>query len=201
MFVVWRSPELPAIDYSTFALPASESLHVPNDFFLAGHRGEQQFHEMRAASLALLLVVPALAEGQASIDAKTASKMIDGCVAHSTAKKQSHAIAVYDAGGQPVALLRMDGNTPGVTEFAMQKAAAAAHWRFSTAQMEASAKTTPGFANAPRVVTVPGGVPVYSADGTIFLGAVGVSGEAPQDDAACAEAAVKAAGLSVSRRR
>ena len=126
--------------------------------------------------------------------------MIDGCVAHATAKKQSHAIAVYDAAGQPIALLRMDGNTPGVTEFAMQKAQAVAHWRFSTAQMEAAAKATPGFANAPRVVTVPGGVPVYSADGN-FLGAVGVSGEAAQDDAACAEAAVKSAGLSTSRRR
>ena len=156
---------------------------------------------MRVLLLILLTAAPAVAEGQASIDAKTASKMIDGCVAHSTAKRQSHAIAVYDAGGQPVALLRMDGNSPGVTDFAMQKAAAAAHWRFSTAQMETSAKSTPGFANAPRVVTVPGGVPVYSADGTSFLGAVGVSGEAAQDDAACAEAAVKAAGLSISPRR
>ena len=149
----------------------------------------------------LLLAAPALAEAQGSIDAKTASKMIDGCVAHSTAKIQSHAIAIYDAGGHAIALLRMDGNSPGVTDFAMQKAAAVAHWRFSTAQMETSAKATPGFANAPRVVTVPGGVPVFSADGTTFLGAVGVSGEAPQDDASCAEAAVKAGGLLVSRRR
>ena len=156
---------------------------------------------MRAVFFGLLLIAPALAEGQASIDAKTASKMIDGCVTHSTAKNQSHAIAVYDAGGHPVAVLRMDGNSPGVTDFAIQKAVAVAHWRFSTAQMEASAKSTPGFANAPRVVTVPGGVPVYSADGAVFLGAVGVSGEAAADDAACAEAAVKAGGLSISRRR
>jgi uncharacterized protein GlcG (DUF336 family) len=157
---------------------------------------------VRIASLAAMLIIaPALAEGQATIDARTASKMIDGCVAHSTEKKQSHAIAIYDAGGQPVALLRMDGKSPGVTDFAMQKAAAVAHWRFSTAQMEASARATPGFGNAPRVVTVAGGVAVYSADGATFLGAVGVSGEAPQDDVACAEAAVKAAGLLVSRKQ
>jgi len=168
---------------------------------LDAHLAGPHFHEMRAAHLAVLLLIPAFAEAQMSIDAKTASKMIDGCVAHSSAKSQSHAIAVYDAGGQPVALLRMDGNSPGVTDFAMQKAAAAAHWRFSTAQMETSARATPGFGNAPRVVTVPGGVPVFSADGVTFLGAVGVSGEAPQDDAACAEAAVKAAGLSISRKR
>jgi uncharacterized protein GlcG (DUF336 family) len=93
----------------------------------------------------------------------------------------------------------MDGNPPGVGDFAMQKAAAVAHWHFSTANMAAAVKETPGFANAPLVVTVPGGVPVFSRDGKQFLGAVGVSGEAPQDDAACAEAGVKAAGLSVTR--
>jgi uncharacterized protein GlcG (DUF336 family) len=32
------------------------------------------------------------------------------------------------------------------------------------------------------------------------MGAVGVSGEAPNDDAACAEAGVKAAGLSAKRK-
>ena len=152
-------------------------------------------------TVATLSLGPTDLRAQSSIDAQSARRMIDGCVAHSTAKQQSHAIAIYDAGGNPVAVLRMDGNSPGVTEFAMQKAAAAAHWRFSTAQMESSAKQTPGFANAPRVVTVPGGVPVFSADGSQFIGAVGVSGEAPQDDAACAEAAVKAAGFASTRRR
>ena len=156
---------------------------------------------MRAA-FALLVMLPALsAEGQASIDAQTASKMIDGCAAHSRAKGQSHAIAIYDSGGHPIALLRMDGNPAGVMAFSMRKAEAVAHWQFSTAQMETAAKGTPGFANAPNVVTVPGGVPVFSADGRTFIGAVGVSGEAPQDDNACAEAAVKAAGLSLARRR
>lgn len=151
--------------------------------------------------LVLLIVTPvAMVQGQTSIDARTASQMIQGCVSHATAKHQSHAIAVYDAGGHPIALLRMDGNSPGVTEFAMQKAEAVAHWGFSTAQMESSAKATPGFANAPHVVTVPGGVPVYTAKEKRFIGAVGVSGEAPADDAACAEAAVSAAGLSISGR-
>ena len=134
------------------------------------------------------------ADGSALTSA-LAVRIVEGCATHSKGKGQSHAIAVYDDGGHPVALMRMDGNTPGVTDFAMQKAAAVAHWHFSTAEMEASAKETPGFANAPLVVTVPGGIPVYSADGQQFLGAVGVSGEAPTDDAACAEAGVKAAGL------
>ena len=62
--------------------------------------------------------------------------------------------------------------------------------------MAAAVKETPGFGNAPHVVAVPGGIPVFSADRKQFVGAVGVSGEAPVDDAACAEAGVKAAGLS-----
>jgi uncharacterized protein GlcG (DUF336 family) len=108
---------------------------------------------------------------------------------------QSHAIVVVDNGGHVIAALRMDGNTSGIYDFALAKAEAAAAWGFSTAEMVEAAKGTPGFASAPHVVTVPGGVPVYSADGKVRIGAVGVSGEAPADDAACAEAGVQAAGL------
>jgi uncharacterized protein GlcG (DUF336 family) len=129
------------------------------------------------------------------LDARAAQAIVAGCVAQSTSKMQSHAIAVVDTGGHLVAALRMDGNGSGIFDFALAKAEAAAAWGFSTAQMVDSAKGTPGFANAPHVVVVPGGVPVLSADGRTLIGAVGVSGEAPADDAACAEAGVRAAGL------
>ena len=89
----------------------------------------------------------------------------------------------------------------GCAVHAMEKATAVALWHFSTANMAAAAKETPGFGNAPHVVAVPGGIPVFSAEGKQFAGAVGVSGEAPVDDAACAEAGVKAAGLSSSFRK
>lgn len=153
-------------------------------------------HSLPLLAAAIAALAPAtLPAGQsAQLTAASASQIIDGCAAHAKGKHQSHAIAVYDDGGHPVALLRMDGNPPGVTEFAMQKAAAVAAWHFSTSDMAAAAKETPGFANAPNVVTVPGGLPVFATDGK-FLGAVGVSGEAPADDAACAEAGIKAAGL------
>lgn len=149
----------------------------------------------------VLLAVPTLsiAASPSSITADVALQIINGCVAHAKGKGQSHAIAVYDVGGHPVALLRMDGNQPGVTEFAVQKAEAVASWHFSTADMAVSAKQTPGFANAPHVVTVAGGIPIYSSEGQ-YIGAIGVSGEAPEDDTACAEAGVKAAGLSISRK-
>ncbi|MCH8614819.1 heme-binding protein [Sphingomonas sp. SM33] len=148
--------------------------------------------------LTVLLSTPASAQ---ILDARAAQAIIAGCTAHAAAKKQSHAIAVVDAGGHLVAALRMDGNGSGIFDFSLAKAEAVAAWGFPTAQMEQSAKETPGFVNAPHVVAVPGGVPVWSAEGKARIGGVGVSGEAPIDDAACAEAGIAAAGLRSSRAR
>jgi len=153
-------------------------------------------------SLALMLFLlgsAAQAQAPARLDARAAQAIVAGCVAHSTGREQSHAIVVLDAGGRLVAALRMDGNGFGIMDFAFAKAEAAAAWGFPTARMIESARETPGFGAAPHVVTVAGGVPVFSADGRERIGAVGVSGEAPADDAACAEAGIAAAGLRSAR--
>jgi uncharacterized protein GlcG (DUF336 family) len=150
------------------------------------------------AATALSGAGAAIAQTPTARDARAAQAIVAGCVAHSGAKQQSHAIAVVDTGGHLVAALRMDGNGSGIFDFALAKAEASAAWGFSTAQMLDSARGTPGFERAPHVVIVPGGVPVFSAGGA-RIGAVGVSGEAPADDAACAEAGVKAAGLRSAR--
>ena len=151
------------------------------------------------AALAAVIVGPAIAQQVPSLDARAAEAIVRGCATHAAAKKQSHAVVVTDLGGDVVAALRMDGNGSGIFDFALAKARAAAAWGFSTAQMLESARGTPGFDRAPQVVIVPGGVPVFSADGKSRLGAVGVSGEAPADDAACADAGIRAAGLRTSR--
>jgi uncharacterized protein GlcG (DUF336 family) len=96
---------------------------------------------------------------------------------------------------------RMDGNAFGMMDFSLEKARAVAAWGFPTSGMEEAAKGTPGFADAPHVVTVPGGVPIFSPDGRTRLGGVGASGEAPADDAACAAAGIAAAGLKSERAR
>ena len=155
---------------------------------------------MRHLSIALLLIAaPAFAQSPATLDAHSAEAIVQGCAAHASAKKQSEAIVVVDSGGHIIAALRMDGNGSGIFDFAVAKAEAAAAWGFSTTQMVEAAKGTPGFANAPHVVTVPGGVPIFSADGKVRIGAIGVSGEEPADDAQCAEAGIRAAGLRSSR--
>ena len=145
------------------------------------------------AALVALLCSQASAAAEREFTADLASRIVQGCVVHARAKGQSHAIAVYDDGGHPVAVLRMDGNPAGVAEFAMQKALAVAQWQFSTADMAVAALATPGFASAPSVVTVPGGVPIFSGDGLRFLGAVGVSGApAGEEDERCAKAGLEA---------
>lgn len=154
----------------------------------------------------LVLVAALLAGGAAQaqtplMDAKTAQAIVAGCTAHAAGKGQSQAVVVVDRGGGVVASLRMDRVGEGPMLFAVKKAEAVAAWGFPTAGMAEGAKGTPGFALAPAVVTVPGGVPVWSADGKARIGAVGVSGEAPVDDHACAEAGIVAAGLRVERVR
>ena len=148
---------------------------------------------------ATLLASTSSAQPAPTLDARFAQAIVDGCAAHSAAKRQSHAIVVVDLGGHVLAALRMDGNGTGIFDFSLAKAQAAAAWGFSTAQMLENSRGTPGFADAPHVVIVPGGVPVFSADGKARIGAVGVSGEAPADDAACAEAGIAAAKLRSSR--
>ena len=154
------------------------------------------------AAFALALASPAVAQAPASsLTAALAEAIVDGCRKHSAAKRQSHAVAVVDEGGHLVAALRMDGNRAGIMDFAIEKAKAVAAWGFATAQMEEAAKGTPGFARAPGVVTVAGGVPVFSADGKTMIGAAGASGEDPADDSACVEAGIRAAGLASQPRR
>ena len=148
---------------------------------------------------AALTTVPVQSQTPPRLDARIAQAVVNGCAAHAAGKKQSHAIVVVDTGGHLVAALRMDGNGSGMMDFAIAKAAAVAAWGFATAQMAEGAKETPGFAFAPHVVTVAGGVPIFSADGMARLGAAGASGEAPADDAACVVAGIAAAGLRSAR--
>ncbi|HEU4499792.1 MAG TPA: heme-binding protein [Sphingomicrobium sp.] len=151
------------------------------------------------STIFLASAAPLQAQTASTLNAQAAQAIVAGCAAHSTTKKQSHAVVVVDSGGHLVAALRMDGNASGILDFSLAKAEAAAAWGFSTAQMLEASRGTPGFDRAPKVVIVPGGVPVFSADGKSRIGAVGVSGEAPADDAACAEAGIAAAGLRSSR--
>jgi uncharacterized protein GlcG (DUF336 family) len=134
-----------------------------------------------------------------TLDAEAAQTIVQSCAAHASERGQSHGIAVVDLGGHLVAALRMDGNGWGIQAFAEEKARAAAAWGFPTAGMARAVEETPGFADAPNVVAVGGGVPIFDAGGRERIGGAGASGEAAEDDAACMIAGIAAAGLRSSR--
>lgn len=110
-------------------------------------------------------------------------------------------VAVLDAGGHTVALLRADGASLLRPQIATGKAWGALGMGFGGRELAARAARMPAFFNSlielsdGRVVPVPGGVLVRSEDGTL-LGAVGASGDTSDNDELCIVAAIQAAGLA-----
>ena len=107
-------------------------------------------------------------------------------------------VAIVDDGGHLVALSRMDGANPLSPMIATGKAVGAAMFRRDGAWLLSTANDRPAFWTAVKgmagrdVVPGPGSLPVKRGD--TVIGAIGVSGAAPNEDLACAEAAVSSIG-------
>jgi uncharacterized protein GlcG (DUF336 family) len=110
-------------------------------------------------------------------------------------------VAVLDARGCLVALKMEDGSSLLRPDIASGKAWGALAMGCGTRDLQARANSLPSFFGAlaclaeGRVLPVPGGVLVRSADGTL-LGAVGASGDVADNDEACALAGITAVGLT-----
>lgn len=103
-------------------------------------------------------------------------------------------IAITDESGFLIAFVRMDGGKPLSTTLAQDKAHTAAIARKSTqAYNEACVPGSLSFgihtAASGRFSTVGGGFPV-EVNGTI-VGAIGLSGGAPEQDISCAQAGIE----------
>jgi glc operon protein GlcG len=107
-------------------------------------------------------------------------------------------VAVVDEGAHLVALARMDGANPMSPAIAEGKAVGAAMFRRDGAWLLSTANDRQAFWAAVKgmagkdIVPGPGSLPI-SRDGKV-IGAIGVSGAAPNEDLACAEAAVASLG-------
>ncbi|MEO0677706.1 MAG: heme-binding protein [Pseudomonadota bacterium] len=108
---------------------------------------------------------------------------------------------VLDAGGHVIAFEREDGAAPGRFAIAQGKAYGAVMLGMPGSAQMARAEQQAYFMNAVngvyggQVVPVPGGVLVRDAKGRV-LGAVGVTGDTSDNDAAAAVAAIEASGLT-----
>lgn len=110
------------------------------------------------------------------------------------------AVIVLDAGGHPVAFGREDGASPGRFGMAQGKAYGTAMLGLGGRRQAELAEVFPALMGAANgvfsgaFVPAPGGVVVKSPEGEI-LGAVGVSGGMPEEDAAVAIAGIEAVDL------
>jgi uncharacterized protein GlcG (DUF336 family) len=110
-------------------------------------------------------------------------------------------VAVLDARGCVVVLKMEDGSSLLRPDIASGKAWSALAMGFGTHNLAGRVKSLPSFFGAltslpeDRVLPVPGGVLVRSAEGTV-LGAVGASGDVADNDEACALAGIRAVGLT-----
>lgn len=110
------------------------------------------------------------------------------------------AVVVLDAGGHVKAAEREDATSAGRMAVAEAKAYGAVMLGMSGSALRDRAETGAAFIQAAngvfggRLVPVPGGVLVRDAKGRL-MGAVGVSGDTSDNDAAAALAGITAAGL------
>src|SRR6202045_2253462 len=109
-------------------------------------------------------------------------------------------IAVLDAGGHLVAFKRQDRSGILRPDIAQGKAWGALGMGLGGRALAQRAAMAPAFFTSlasvshGRVVPVPGGVLIRAADGEI-VGAVGISGDYPDNDEACAVFGIERVGL------
>lgn len=130
-----------------------------------------------------------------------ASQIVDEGLAHARRLElKPITVAVLDAGGHLVALKREDDASLMRPDIAIAKAWGVLGMGVGSRALAARAASHPQFFAAVtalaggRVVPVPGGVIVRAHSGAT-IGAVGVSGDLPEQDEACAVAGIAAAKL------
>ncbi len=110
-------------------------------------------------------------------------------------------VVVLDVGGHVIAAAREDGASPGRFELAQAKAYGSVMLGLGGSAQRDRAEAQGYFMQAMnglfggRVVPVPGGVLVRDRKGAV-IGAVGVTGDTSDNDAAAAVAGIEAAGFT-----
>ena len=132
---------------------------------------------------------------------ESAARIVDAALEHArTLKLKPLTVAVLDAGGHLVAFKRQDRSGILRPDIAQGKAWGALGMGIGGRALAERAQQAPAFfvalasASGGRVIPVPGGVLIKSGDE--IVGAVGISGDHPDNDEACAIYAIQQAGLT-----
>jgi uncharacterized protein GlcG (DUF336 family) len=136
------------------------------------------------------------------VDLATASTIVDAALRAARGRNlRPMTIAVLDAGGDLVTFKREDGTGIRRYDVVVGKAFGALVMNRPSRVIGKLAEEAPAFvqslmaATQGRMVPTPGGVLIKDDEGRI-VGAVGSSGDEPDEDEACAIAGVRAAGLT-----
>ncbi|WP_372840333.1 heme-binding protein [Phaeovulum sp.] len=137
-----------------------------------------------------------------SLNLEAARRIISVALAHGADHAMKPlSVVVVDAGGHPIAFERSDGASPGRFEIARAKAYGAVMLGLGGFALAARAESQPSFVSAlngafdGRIMPVAGGVLVRDATGQV-IGAVGITGDTSDNDAAAALVGIKAVGLT-----
>lgn len=124
-----------------------------------------------------------------------AEKMISAAKEKATSIDAKMNIAIVDAGANVVAAVRMDGAWLGSFDIATKKAKTARYFDMNTGSVGELSQPGGSLYNIEHsnngLITFPGGVPVKNSKGEI-IGAIGVSGDAVENDHAVATAGASA---------
>ena len=151
-------------------------------------------HQTMAAAAVVLGLASACAYAQEKktvLNLETATKMAAACEAKAKAEGWKMNIAIVDTGGNMKYFLRQDDAFLGSIKVAQLKANTSSSFPFSTKQIGEIAKSVPGIAFVPGIVTFEGGLPIKTGGGEP-IGAIGVSGGTAEQDGMCAQAGMDA---------
>lgn len=136
----------------------------------------------------------AISVEQRSLSWTAAGQVCRAAAEHADAIGVKVNVAVVDAGGNPLAFLRMNGAFLHSVSIAEDKAYAAVSFGLPTGGWRSIFDNSPelrdGLIHRPRFVTLAGGLPIEQAGQVI--GGVGVSGASEEQDTACAQAGLAA---------
>jgi glc operon protein GlcG len=127
---------------------------------------------------------------QLHLRSTSAAKAVAAAEAEATRLNIGVSISILDEAGNLLREVRMDGASPLLIDYARRKAQTALLFGASTTTLAADPAMARMIGQVPNLMLVPGGVPVRF-EGKV-IGAIGVSGAAPEVDARIAEAALSA---------
>jgi uncharacterized protein GlcG (DUF336 family) len=149
-----------------------------------------------------MIFLPEPGDRMATISLRRARTIIRKTLdAGRAAEMKPLSVIVLDAGGNIQAFEREDGASPGRFQIAHGKAYGAVMLGMAGTAQKQRAEAQAYFINAAngalggQMIPVPGGVLVRDAKGNI-IGAVGVTGDTSDNDAAAATAGIDAVGLT-----